>query len=118
MGHTSASATPGPIFGTSSIAKADDNQPSFSPEICANPLWSGMALALGVDPAVTQPNADRDLRVWYRKFVAFQEALQKMEELRKQSKWPFNAAKTELINLFGKRAMWNSHVSPGMKHNL
>ena len=34
---------------------------------------------------------------------------------RSKGQWQFNLGKTELINLFGKQSMWNSHVRPAMR---
>ena len=68
-----------------------------------------------IDADLTVKNTDKDLRRWYRKWNAYQEAWAKIQKLRGSGQWEFNVGKTELINLFGKRSMWTSYVTPAMK---
>ena len=61
-------------------------------------------------------NTDKDLRVWYHKYNAYEMAWTQIQALRSKGQWQFNLGKMELINLFGKRSMWNSHVRPAMRN--
>ena len=61
-------------------------------------------------------NTDKDLRVWYHKYNAYEMAWTQIQALQSKGKWQFNVGKTELINLFGKWSMWNSHVQPAMRN--
>src|ERR1700761_2998904 len=66
-------------------------------------------------PLQTMANTDKDLRVWYHKYNAYEMTWTQIQALRSKGQWQFNLGKTELINLFGKRSMWNSHVRPAMR---
>lgn len=82
-------------------------------DIVDNPLWLGAAIALGVDPLLTHKNTNKDLRLWYRKYNAYQDAWSKLQKLRNLNQWPYKIGRTELVNLFGKGAYWNSHITKG-----
>jgi hypothetical protein len=46
----------------------------------------------------------------------YQSAWDTIQHLTKQHQWPYpQSLKTELINLFGRRGMWNSHTVKGMQ---
>jgi L-rhamnose mutarotase len=52
----------------------------------------------------------------YQKYCAYQSAWAQIQRLNKKHQWPYpQFLKTELINLFGCRGMWNSHTVKGMQ---
>jgi hypothetical protein len=88
----------------------------YDKDILNNPLWYNAALLLGVDPSLTYRKKDTGLRMHYQKYKAYQSACDKIQRLTKQHQWPYpQFLKTELINLFGRRGMWNSHTVKGMQ---
>ncbi|KIJ89649.1 hypothetical protein K443DRAFT_15908, partial [Laccaria amethystina LaAM-08-1] len=88
----------------------------YDKDILNNPLWYNAALLLGVDPSLTYRKKDTGLRMHYQKYKAYQSAWDKIQHLTKQHQWPYpQFLKTELINLFGRRGMWNSHTVKGMQ---
>jgi L-rhamnose mutarotase len=51
----------------------------------------------------------------YRKYLAFESAWDQIQLQKQKNQWPYSSfLKTELINLFGRRGMWNSHTMKGM----
>jgi hypothetical protein len=87
----------------------------YSKDILDNPVWLAVALALSVDPALTHKKGDTSLHMHYRKYLAFESAWDEIQLRKKKSQWPYSSfLKTELINLFGRRGMWNSHTVKGM----
>lgn len=91
----------------------EDIEQVWGEDVADNALWLGAAIALGIDPLLTHKNTNKDLRLWYRKYNAYQDAWAKLQKLRSQGKWPHKILKTELVNLFGKSAYWNSHILKG-----
>lgn len=91
----------------------ENTEQPWGNEIVDNPLWLGAAIALGVDPMLTHKNVDKNLRLWHRKYNAYQDAWAKLQKLRSLNQWPYKIGRTELVNLFGKSAYWNSHITKG-----
>jgi L-rhamnose mutarotase len=103
---------------TSACPSADLATPAdimYSQDVLDNPVWLAVALALSVDPALTHKKGDTSLRMHYCKYLAFESAWDQIQLRKKQNQWPYTSfLKTELINLFGRRGMWNSHTVKGM----
>ena len=88
----------------------------YSTNILNNLTWLSVAKSLQIDSEMMMTNTDKDLRVWYHKYNAYEMAWTQIQALWSKGQWQFNVGKTELINLFGKRSMWNSHVQPAMRN--
>ena len=94
----------------------EGNEVLYDKDILNNPVWYGAAIQLGVDPALTYRKKDTSLQMHYRKYQAYQSAWDEIQRLTKKHQWPYpHFLKTELINLFGRRGMWNSHTVKGMQ---
>jgi len=92
---------------------------SYSPEVTKNPQLVLVANALEVDPDLTQCN-DSSLKMWYKKYNAWNDAVAKLDQLRSANQWTLpDIGRTELINLFAGRAYWHSHIKKGFRdiHN-
>ena len=77
-----------------------DDAQAYSIEVTKNPHLLLIANALEVSPALTHRN-DSSLRVWYKKYNAWNDAVAKLDELKSAGKWMLSdTGSTELINLF------------------
>ena len=80
-----------------------------------NPHLLLIATTLEVSPALTHQN-DSSLRMWYKKYNAWNEAVAKLEELKLAGKGVLSdVGSTELINIFAGRAYWHSHIKKGFR---
>ena len=80
-----------------------------------NPHLLLIANTLEVSPALTHQN-NSSLRIWYKKYNAWNEAVAKLEELKLADKGVLSdVGSTELINLFAGRAYWHSHIKKGFR---
>jgi L-rhamnose mutarotase len=94
----------------------DEDGVLYDKDILNNPLWHNAAVRLCVDPALTHRKKDSSLQMHYQKYCAYQSAWAQIQRLNKKHQWPYpQFLKTELINLFGRRGMWNSHTVKGMQ---
>ena len=92
---------------------------SYGPEVTKNPQLVLTANALEVDPALTHRN-DSSLRMWYKKYNAWNDIVVKLEGLKSANQWTLpDIGRTELINLFAGRAYWHSHIKKAFRdiHN-
>lgn len=92
---------------------------SFSPEVRKNPNLVLIANTLEVDPALTHRH-DSSLRMWYKKYIAWNDAVAKLEELKSSNQWTLpETGQTELINIFSGQSYWHSHIKKAFKdiHN-
>ena len=72
-----------------------------------------------LDPALTY-RSDSTLRMWYKKYNAWNEIFAKLDGLKAANQWTLpDVGCTELINLFAGRAYWHSHITKAFKdiHN-
>ena len=84
---------------------------SLGPDVVKNVLLVQVVNALEIDPGLTHDN-DKSLRMWYKKFNAWNSAYAKLAEMKNADKWTLpSIGKTELINIFGKRGYWHSHIT-------
>jgi len=84
---------------------------TFGKEVLKSPLLVQFVTALGIDPALTH-RTDPSLRIWYKKYNSYNEAVAKLTEMKAANTWTLaNVGRTELINLFSGRSFWHSHVS-------
>ncbi len=109
------------ISATPSAAPSVSGQDTqaYSPEVTKNPHLVLVANALEVDPTLTYRN-DPSLRMWYKKYNAWNDAIGKLNALKSAKEWTLpEIGITELINLFAGRAYWHSHIRKGFSdiHN-
>jgi len=72
----------------------------YSPDVTKNPHLVLIPNALEVDPALTHRN-DSSLRMWYKKYNAFNDAVAKLDGLRSANQWTLpDIGRSELIGLF------------------
>jgi hypothetical protein len=66
---------------------------------------------LGIDPELSD-HSKKGLRWCYKKYKAFNAAVQTMDELSKKGKWPLvkKPNHTELVEIFLSKSYWHSHV--------
>lgn len=70
-----------------------------------------VANALGINPALTH-RTNTSLRVWYKKYTAYHEAVARFIKMKAENEWTLaDIGRTEMINIFGGRSYWHSHVS-------
>ena len=58
--------------------------------------------------------------MWYKKYNAWNDAVAKLDEMKSANQWTLpDIGRTELINIFAKRAYWHSHIMNAFKdiHN-
>jgi hypothetical protein len=58
--------------------------------------------------------------MWYKKYKAWNDAVAKLDGLRSANQWMLpDIGRSELINLFGGRAYWHSHIKKAFRdiHN-
>ena len=104
---------------TPSAAPSISHTQSYSSEVTKNPHLVLIANALEVDPALTHRN-DSSLRMWYKKYCAWNEAVAKLDGLKSANQWTLpDISHSELINLFSGRSYWHSHVKKAFRdvHN-
>jgi len=84
---------------------------TFSEHVLKNSLLVQVADALDIDPGLTY-RTDPSLRIWYKKYNVYNEAVAKLTQMKATSTWTLaDIGHTELINIFGGRSYWHSHVS-------
>ena len=115
-----ASALPA-VSATPSAAPSDSGQDTqaYGPDVTKNPQLVLVANTLEVDPTLTYRN-DPSLRMWYKKYNAWNDAIGKLSALKSAKQWTLpEIGRTELINLFAGRAYWHSHIRKGFSdiHN-
>jgi hypothetical protein len=67
---------------------------------------------LGIDPELSD-RSKKGLKWCYDKYKAFNAAVQTMDQLSKQGKWPLAVKKpnhTELVEIFMSKSYWHSYV--------
>jgi len=109
-----AAACP-PISATPSAAPSvsDQDTQGYGQDVIKNPQLVLVATALEVDPTLTHRN-DPSLRMWYKKYNAWNDAIGKLDALKSANQWTLpEIGRTELINLFAGRAYWHSHIRQG-----
>ena len=119
MGASGASFPAVSMTSSAAPAVSHNDTQSFSPDVTRNPQLVLIANALEVDPALTHRN-DSSLRMWYKKYNAWNDAVAKLDELKAANQWTLpDIGRTELINLFAGRAYWHSHIKKGFRdiHN-
>ena len=92
---------------------------SYGPEVTKNPQLVLVANALEVDSVLTHRN-DSSLRMWYKKYNAWNDVVAKLDGLKSANQWTLpDIGRSELINLFAGRAYWHSHIKKAFKdiHN-
>lgn len=106
-------ATPA-LLPSTSTAPSDSGLDSqtFGEQVLKNPLLVQVANALGIDSTLT--HRTDSLRVWYKKYKAYNEAVATLTQMKIASTWKLaEIGRTELINIFGGRSFWHSHVRSG-----
>ena len=109
----------GASFPAVAVVSAIPDTQSYSSEVTKDPQLVQIANALEVDPALTHRN-DSSLRMWYKKYNAWNDVVAKLEQLKLANQWTLpDTGRTELINIFAKRAYWHSHIKKAFKdiHN-
>jgi len=109
-----AAACP-PISATPSVAPSISGQDTqaYGPDVTKNPQLVLVGTALEVDSTLTYRN-DPSLRMWYKKYNAWNDAIEKLNVLKAAKQWTLpEIGRTELINLFAGRAYWHSHIKKG-----
>lgn len=68
---------------------------------------------LGIDSELTD-RSKKGLRWCYKKYKAFNDSVQSMDQMTREGKWPSGIRKpghTELVEIFMSKSYWHSHVS-------
>ena len=68
--------------------------------------------ALGIDAELSDRNR-KGLKWCYKKYKAFNAAVQTMDQMCSQGKWPLGkkAGHTELVEIFMSKSYWHSHIA-------
>ena len=67
---------------------------------------------LGIDSELTN-RSKKGLRWCYKKYKAFNGAVQSMDQMTREGKWPLvirRPGHTELVEIFMSKSYWHSHV--------
>ncbi len=106
--------TPSASLPAISTAPSDpglDSQ-TFGVQVLKNPLLVQVANALGIDSTLT--HWTDSLRVWYKKYNAYNEAVATLTQMKTAGTWKLaDMGHTELIKIFEGRSFWHSHVNSG-----
>lgn len=109
MTSTTPSAAP------SAPSESGVDTQTFGEHVSKNPFLTQVAIALKVDPALTH-RTDTSLRMWYKRYTAYHNAIATLNQLKAANEWSLaDINRTELINLFGGRAYWHSHVTSAFR---
>ena len=95
-----AAACP-PISATPSVAPSVSGQDTqaYGPDVTKNPQLVLVGTTLEVDSTLTYRN-DPSLRMWYKKYNAWNDAIEKLNVLKAAKQWTLpEIGRTELINL-------------------
>jgi hypothetical protein len=67
---------------------------------------------LGIEPELSD-RSKKGLKWCYKKYKAFNAAVQTMDQLSSQGKWPLGkkAGHTELVEIFVSKSYWHSHIA-------
>jgi len=99
-----------PAVSTASSDSGFDTT-TFSEQVLKNSLLLQVSNALDIDPGLTY-HTDPSLRIWYKKYNAYNEAVAKLTQIKATSTWTLaDIGHTELINIFGGQLYWHSHIS-------
>src|SRR6266498_5044976 len=105
---------PSASLSATSTAPSDSGLDSqtFGEQVLKNPLLVRVASALGIDSTLT--HRTDSLRVWYKKYNTYTEAVAKLTQIKTAGVWKLaDISRIELINIFGGRSFWHSHIRSG-----